>query len=179
MRTGTRGSARRRTPPSPTSRDQDRSTQAFQASGRASLTPNPWLTVTGGGLYQRSFTSSLRNGDVFSQYARVDASLSLSPAPALSGTGTIARVLIAQRPTTLGTLQVNYFPLRGDLQLTFAYSRTLDTTAQLTTESFVPALRWNLTREVSLRSSYTYLRNDAPALLLVSRAFEITLLVSL
>ncbi len=159
--------------------DPDRTTDAFQTTGRVSLTPNPWITVTTGGQYQRSFTTSIKNGDVFQQYGRADASLSVSPVPAASATGTIARIIMGPRPTTLGTLQLSYFPLRGDLQISFAYSKTLDTAAQLTTETFIPALRWNLSREISLRSAYTYVRNDAPVMLLVTRSFETSLLISL
>ncbi len=159
--------------------DPDRNTDAMSASGRLSLTPNPFLSMSVGGQYQRAFTSSFKFGDVFSQYLRADGSLSLSPAPALSATGTLSRILLGDRPTTLGTMTLSYFPLRGDLQLSAAYSKTFDTAAERTTEAFTPALRWNLSREVYIRSSYNYVRNDAAVLSVVSRAVEIALLVSL
>jgi hypothetical protein len=157
----------------------ERTATTFQTSGTTSLTPNTWLTLTAGGLYSRSFATSIDVGNVFTQFARVDASAAFTPAPALSAAGTISRVLIGARPTTLGTVQVNYFPLRGDVQLAVAYSNTLDTAAEATTELLTPSLRWNIRRGVSLTSSYTFLENVAPAQTLVSRAFLTTLLISL
>jgi hypothetical protein len=157
----------------------DRTTDSFDASGRISLTPNPWVTVAADAQYDRSFTTSLTLGDVFAQYLKVDGSLTLSPAPALTATAIVSRIVFGTRPTTLGTLELNYYPLRGDLQFNFTYSKTFDTATQLTTEYYVPSVRWNVSREVSLRSSYTYATNDVPVLKLVSRVFLITLLVAL
>ncbi|BDG05243.1 hypothetical protein [Anaeromyxobacter oryzae] len=157
----------------------DRTAQSFQASGTTSLTPNTVVTGSIGGLYSRSLTSSPETGDVLTQFARVDASLSVTPAPALSGAGTVSRVLLGAKLTTLGTLQLNYSPLRGDVQLGVAYSSTLDTAAGTRTQIFTPSLRWNLRRNVSLTSSYTWLRNVVPVQTLVSRALSATLLVTL
>jgi hypothetical protein len=159
--------------------EDERTTRGFQTSGRASLTPNRWVSLSAGGQYSWSLVSTVEGGDVMNQSALVDGSVALKPFPAASATGTVSRVLIGTRPTTLGTVQLNYFPLRGDLQLAFAYSKTLDTAAEATTELFSPTLRWNIRRGVSLRSSYTYLRNEAPVLLLVSRGIEATLLITL
>jgi hypothetical protein len=157
----------------------DRSAQAGQASFTVSLTPNRWVTLSSGVLYSRSVASSPELGDVLTEFGRLDASVSLSPAPALSAAATVSRVFLAERPTTLSTLQLNYSPLRGDLQLAFAYSKTLDTTADATTESYGPSLRWNIRRGVSLTSAYTLLNDEAPAQLQHSRVVSVNLLVSL
>jgi hypothetical protein len=156
-----------------------RETTAGQASGTASFTPNRFVTVTAGVLYSRSVSFTPETGDVVSEFARADASLTFTPAPALSAAGTVSRVLLGERPTTLATMQLNYFPLRGDLQLTFAYSKTLDTAAEATTEVYGPTLRWNLRRGVSLTSSYTFVENVAPVQLLQSRVLSANLLVAL
>lgn len=156
-----------------------RTTRTAQASGTSTFTPNRVLTLTAGVQYNRSLASSPDTGDVLTEFGRVDGSIALTPAPALSATGTLARVFLGIRPTTLATVQLNYFPLRGDLQLAATYSRTLDTEAEATTEILTPSLRWNLRRGLSLTSSYTYLRNEAPVQTLTSRAFVASLLLSL
>ena len=137
------------------------------------------MTLSVGGLYSRSLATSPEEGGIVTQFARVDASASVTPAPALSGSGTVSRVLIGAQPSTLGTLQLNYFPLRGDLQLAIAYSNTFDTAAAATTRILTPSLRWNIRRGVSLTSSYTLLRNVAPVQTLDSRALWVTLLITL
>jgi hypothetical protein len=156
----------------------ERTGQAFQASGTTSLTPNTVVTLSVGGLYSRSVTSTPETGDLLTQFARADATVSLTPAPALSGAGTVSRVLIGGTPTTLGTLQLNYFPLQGDVQLSFAYSSNFDTAADARTQILTPSLRWNVRRGVSLTTSYTWLRNVAPVQTLVQRAFVATLLIT-
>jgi hypothetical protein len=157
----------------------ERTARSGQGGGTASFTPNRFVTLTTGVLYSRSVSSSPDSGDLLTDFGRVDASLSLTPAPALSAAGTVSRIFLGARPTTLATLQLNYFPLRGDLQLAFAYSKTLDTTADATTESYGPTLRWNIRRGVSITSSYSVLENAAPAQTLASRVFAATLLVTL
>jgi len=157
----------------------DRTTDSFDASGRVQLTPNPWVSVAGSAQYNRSFTTSLTLGDVFAQYLRVDGSLTLTPVPALTATGTVSRLVLSSRPTTFGTVELNYYPLRGDLQFNFTYSRTFDTANELTSEYWIPSIRWNVSRVISLRSSYTYSTNEVPVLSLVSRVFLISLLVAL
>jgi hypothetical protein len=76
-------------------------------------------------------------------------------------------------------VQANYSPLRGDLQLGVAYSKTLDTEAEATTELLSPSLRWNIRSGVSLTASYTYVENASPAQTLASRALAARLLIVL
>jgi hypothetical protein len=156
-----------------------RKTSTGQASGSASFTPNPLVALTLSVLYSRTVSFTDVTGDVVTESARVGGTLSLTPAPALSAAGTVSKIVLGERPTTLATLQLNYFPLRGDLQLAFAYSKTLDTTAEATTEIYGPTLRWNVRRGVSLTSSYTVLNNVAPVQALSSRIFSTNLLITL
>jgi hypothetical protein len=153
--------------------------RSFQTSGTMSLTPNPYVTLSGGGLYSRSLVSDPLIGDTLAQFGRVDGSVSLTPAPAVSATGTVSRVLLGARPTTLATMQLNYFPLRGEVHLAVAYSKTLDTEADATTELLSPSLRWNIRSGVSLNASYTVLENASPTQTLDSRAFAARLLIIL
>jgi hypothetical protein len=156
-----------------------RETRSFQTSGTTSLAPNRYVTVSGGALYSRSLDSDPEIGDVLTQHARVDASVAVTPAPAVSGTGTVSRVLLGTRPTTFATVQLNFAPLRGDLQLALSYSKTLDTEADTTNEIFNPSLRWSIRRNISLTASYTFLETIAPVQTLTSRALTGTLLVVL
>jgi hypothetical protein len=156
-----------------------RTTRSFQASGTTSLTPNAYVTLSGGALYSRSVASDPIFGDTLTRFGRVDGSVSITPAPALSAVGTVSRVLVGVRPTTLATMQLNYFPLRGEVQLAVAYSKTLDTQADATTEILSPSLHWTVRSGVSLDASYTLLESDAPAQTLATRAFAARLLVLL
>jgi hypothetical protein len=156
-----------------------RVSRTFQASGSTSLTPNSWVTVTAGGLYSRTLDSDVDLGDTLTQFGRVDGSLSLTPAPALSASGTVSRVVLGERPTTLATVQVNYFPLRGEVQVAVSYSKTLDTEAESTTEFLTPSLRWNIRSGISLTASYTALENVTAVQDLSSRALTANLLIIL
>jgi hypothetical protein len=156
-----------------------RVSRSGQTSGTLSLVPNRYVTLSGGALYSRSVASDPEVGDVLTQFGRVDGSVSLTPAPALSASGTISRVLLGARPTTLATLQLNYFPLRGEVQLAVAYSKTLDTEAEATTEILSPSLRWNVRSGVSLTASYALVENVSPVQTLDSSAFTARLLILL
>jgi len=157
----------------------ERTAQTGQAGGTLSLTPNRWVTLTGAVLYSRSVASSPDTGDVLTEFGRLDGTVSLTPAPALSAAGTLSRLFGSVRPTTLATMQLNYFPLRGELQLNLFYTKTLDTAADVTTETYGPTLRWNVRRNVSLTSSYTVVRNTAPVQTLASRVAAVSLLITL
>lgn len=156
----------------------ERKASSGQATATASFTPNSLVALTLGVLYSRTVSFTAETGDVVTNFARADASLSFTPAPALSASATVSRVLVAETPTTLATVQLNYFPLRGDLQLSFAYSKTLDTAAEATTETYGPTLRWNIRRGISLTSAYTFINTDAPVQLIESRAFTTNLLIT-
>jgi hypothetical protein len=156
-----------------------RVSRSVQANGSTSFAPNPRVALTVGALYSRTMLSDPEIGETWSQFARVDGTLSLTPGPAFSMTATLSRVVIAIQPTTYGTLNVNYAPFRGDVQLTLAYSETLDTAAQYRTRSFTPSLRWNIRGGTFLTASYALVKTSAPVQATDSRAFMTTLLVVL
>jgi hypothetical protein len=156
-----------------------RSAQTFQTATSTSLVPNAKVTITGGALYSRTMTSDPDLGSSWSQMARVDGSLSITPAPALSAAATVSRLVIAVRPTTYATLNANYSPFRGDLQFSATYSKSLDTEAQSTTEFFTPAIRWNVRSGVFLTVAYTMVSTSTPAQKTDSRALTGTLLINL
>jgi hypothetical protein len=156
-----------------------RTTRSVETSGSTSLRPNRFVTVSAGGLYSYAIRTEPDVDDIWSQFARVDGSISLTPAPSLSAAATVSRVLIAERPTTLATLRAGFSPLRGDLQLSIGYSKTLDTGAEATTEILTPSLRWNVRRGVSLRGSYTFLEEESRVQVRTSRAVTATLLVTI
>jgi hypothetical protein len=156
-----------------------RKSSAGQANASASFTPNSLVSLTLGVLYSRSVSFTVETGDVVTTFARGDATLAFTPAPALSASGTVSRVFISTRPTTLATMQLNYFPLRGDLQLSFAYSKSLDTATASTTELYGPSLRWNVRPGVALTSTYQVQENVSPAQTQDLRTLTTNLLLTL
>ena len=70
-------------------------------------------------------------------------------------------------------------PLRGEVQFSVAYSSSLDTAADATTEYFTPSLRWNLRGDTSLTASYTYFKNTSPVQTAYSRIAALNLIVNL
>jgi hypothetical protein len=156
-----------------------RVTRTVQSTTSTAFAANAHVTLTLGALYSRTMQSDPDIGESWSQFARVDGTLSVAPAPALSATGTVSRVVIGLRPTTYATVNFNYAPLRGDVQLTVAYSETLDTQAEYRTRSFTPSLRWNIRGGTFLTASYALVETSAPVQTTDSRAFTTTLLVVL
>ena len=156
-----------------------RVSRTVQANGSTAFAPNTRVTLTLGALYSRTMLSDPDLGESWTQFARVDGTLSLTPGPAFSASATLSRVVIAVRPTTYGTLNVNYAPFRGDVQLTLAYGETLDTAAQYSTRSFTPSLRWNIRGGTFLTASYALVQTSAPVQTTDSRAFTTTLLIVL
>jgi hypothetical protein len=114
-------------------------------------------------------------GTSWSQFLRADGSITITPAPALSATATVNRVIVGLNPTTYATVNASYTPLRGDLQLSLGYSKTLDTFSQSTSELFSSAVRWNVRRGVFLTVAYTVAGTTAPALTTGARSLFTTL----
>jgi hypothetical protein len=153
--------------------------QNGQASGTTSFSPNPYVTLSVGGLYSRTFVSDPDLGDTLTQYGRVDGTMSLYPAPALTASGTVSRVFLGERPSTFASVQGAFSPLRGELQLAVSYAKTLDTDTRSTTEQLAPSLRWQIRSGLSLTVAYTDLRSSTPALSQSTRALTGSLLVVL
>ena len=145
----------------------------------ASLVPNPQVTLT---LAWISNLSSVWVGNqppVTSSSARVDAGLTLRVTSAISAAATVGRRLTGAIPTTSGSAQVNYAPLRGDLQLTAAYSSTFDTASQSTLRTFAPGLRWSIRPGVQATASWSMLDTSSPVGTARSRLLGVGLGVSL
>lgn len=145
----------------------------------AMFIPNPWVSFTLGWISDLSVRQVPDEPSVGTSSARIDASMTLRPTNSVSAVGTISRILFGEVPSTYGTLQLNYSPLRGDLQLYVTYSRTFDTAAQSTTEFFTPGLRWNVRPGVQLTGSYTLLNTTAPVRETRSRTLNLGLSILL
>lgn len=154
-------------------------TRNGQVTGTTSFAPNPYVTLSVGGLYSRTLVSDPTLGDTLTQYGRVDGTMSLYPAPALTASGSVSRVFLGERPTTFASVQGSFSPLRSELQLAVSYSKTLDTDSRSTTEQFAPSLRWNVRSGLSLIVAYTDLRVVSPAQTQATRALTANLLVVL
>jgi hypothetical protein len=128
----------------------------------AILTPNPWVSFTLAWISTLSLLQVPEEPVVQTTTARIDASLTLRPTSALSAVATVSRILAGQVLSTYGTVQLNYSPLRGDLQFFVIYSKTFDTAAQSTIEQFSPGVRWNVRPGIQLNASYSLLNNSAP-----------------
>jgi len=105
--------------------------------------------------------------------------VTLRPTNAISAIATVSRILMGAVPTTYGTVQLNYSPLRGDLQLSIVYSKTFDTAAQSTVELFTPGIRWNVRPGIQLTATYTLLNNTAPVSVTHSRSLSLGLSILL
>jgi len=152
--------------------------RSVSATAIASLIPNRFVTLTGTWLYNASWTSGGDQPESSSQFERVDGSLTVSPAPALSVSASVARVILGPRPTTLASFLGSYSPLRGDLQLSLSFSRSLDTALDATTQLASAGVRWNVRPGVVLSSAYTLLDSSAQVAAIRSRVFLTTLLIS-
>jgi hypothetical protein len=152
-----------------------RLSRTLSATGSTTLTPNAYVTVTGGALYSYQWMSDPDLGTSWSQFLRADGSVTITPAPTVTGSGTVSRVVIGVNPTTFATGNLSYSPLRGDVQLSLAYSKNLDTFSQTTNELFSAALRWNIRRGVLWTTSYSIAGTSAPKLTSGSRSILTTL----
>lgn len=126
------------------------------------LTPSPRASLAVGWLATHTRTYAFDGSRSSDTAQRADATLSLRPAPAISAVGSVSRTFTGPRPFTTGTAQINYSPLRGDLRLTLAYSRTFDTLSETTIEAFSPTLRWYLRQNLQLSASYAHLATTTP-----------------
>ncbi|MEI6226032.1 MAG: hypothetical protein WCS72_14870, partial [Deltaproteobacteria bacterium] len=146
-------------------------TWSGSVNATTTLTPNPWMSFTLGWISNISISQPVDAPTVNNSTARVDGSMTLRPTNSISAVGTISRILFGAVPSTYGTVQLNYSPLRGDLQLYVTYSKTFDTASLSTTELLTPGLRWNVRPGVQITGSYTLLNSTAA----VSQAHSRTL----
>jgi hypothetical protein len=151
------------------------------ASGSATLAlaPNPWVALNATYTNSTTWASGgfLPESIVGSQ--QIYATLIATPFPSLSASAQVTWLLLPQHVSTLASFQVNFSPLRGDLQLSFSYTRTLNTASDSIAQYFSPSLRWNLLRGVFLNASYNLNDTWAPVGSLSSRIFATSLLIIL
>jgi hypothetical protein len=143
------------------------------------ITPNPWVAFTVGWLSTLNILQLPQEPGVTSTTGRIEGTVTLRPTNAISAIGTITRIVTGGPATTLGTLQLNYSPLRGDLQFSVSYSRTFDTAAQSTNEIFTPGLRWNVRPGIQVNAFYILLNSSAPVSQLNSRSLSLGLSILL
>jgi hypothetical protein len=139
------------------------------------ITPNPWVSFTLAWLSGLGFRQEYDLPATRSMTGRIDASATLRPTNAISAVATVSRIVAGAVPSTYGTLQLNYAPLRGDLQLTLLYSKTFDTAAQSTIELFTPSIRWNVRPGIQFTVTYTLLNSSAPVSVTHSRSISLGL----
>ncbi len=125
------------------------------------VAPNRWVTFTLGWLWGLSIVQEPEEPSITTPQSRVDASITLRPTSAISLVGTVTRVLAGGPKDTFGSIQANWTPLQGDLQLGIGYSKTFDTASQSTVETLTPSARWNVRPGIQLTGSYTLLNTAA------------------
>jgi hypothetical protein len=144
-----------------------------------SFAPNPWVTFTLGWASTLTLLQVPGEDTIGTTTGRIDASLTVRPTNSLSAIGTITRIVTGDRPTTFGTVQLNWSPLRGDLQLSIVYSKTFDVASQSTNEIFTPGLRWNVRQGIQLTAIYNLLNTTAPVNRTQSRSLSLGLSIIL
>jgi hypothetical protein len=144
-----------------------------------SFAPNPWVTFTLGWAYGLALLQVPGEDTVGTTTGRIDSSLTVRPTNSLSAVATVTRIISGDRPTTFGTVQLNWSPLRGDLQLSIVYSKTFDVTSQSTSELFTPGLRWNVRQGIQLTASYILVNTAAPVSRTNSRSLSLGLSILL
>jgi hypothetical protein len=164
------------------SRDElERTTQGVQGSGSLSIVPNRYM-----GLYTSgSFSSSVQSGGGLPERpdhrGTFQSSISLSPFPALSVSASIQRVFLnAAPPSTLYSFGGGFSPLRGgDLQLTYQYQESLDSSSETRTRVHGPGLRWNIRRGSFLNAGYSFQTTRDPSQTQTGQAISASLVISL
>jgi hypothetical protein len=144
-----------------------------------SFAPNPWVTFTLGWTSTLNLLQVPGEDTVGITTGRIDSSLTIRPTNSLSAIGTISRIVAGDRPTTFGTVQLNWSPFRGDLQLSLLYSKTFDVASQSTNEIFTPGLRWNVRQGIQFTAIYNLLNATAPVNRTNSRSLSLGLSILL
>jgi hypothetical protein len=156
-----------------------RASNVGSGSVTLALVPNPLVALNA--TYTNS-TTWLSGGflpDDIIRSQRVYATLIATPFPSLSASAQVTWMILPQHVSTLASFQVNFSPLRGDLQLSFAYTRTLNTAGDSIAQYISPSMRWNLLRGVFLNASYNLNDTSSPIGSTSSRIFATTLLIIL
>jgi hypothetical protein len=156
-----------------------RATNLVSANATLALIPNPYMSLTTTYGASSTWTSGGFLPDDSTRAQRLESTLILLPWPSLSGSATVTWDILALRPTVLATFQLNFNPLRGNLQLGFSFTRTLNTAADTITQVIYPSIRWNIRPGVFLNAAYFLTDISAPVVSTASRTLTTSLLISL
>jgi hypothetical protein len=149
------------------------------ANAVASIVPNRVLSATASWLLNVVRTFGTLEPIPNAVTHRVEVTATFTPSAAVAASGTLTRVISGLHPTTLASGQLTYAPFRGDLQLSLAASRTLDTVAQSTNGLLSPSLRWLVRRGVTVTASYSLLDVSSPVQTTRSQVISASLMVAL
>jgi hypothetical protein len=145
-----------------------------------SLTPNPWVALSGGFGYSNARTTGGARGDLRDEQSRLDGTLTFTPVPAISGSAGVSRVVANGTPYTLANVNASVSPFPGgDLYMAFAYNETLDTRADQRIRGWGPTLRWKIRGASYLDAAYTVLDSTSPSQDTHSRVFNTRLSLAL
>ena len=156
-----------------------RASTGLNGNATLALVPNPWVSLTTTYSYDLVLSSGGFLPEASVRSSRLNATLILTPIPALSASATADWLIIGTRPALYATFQLNYAPLQGDLQLGFAYSRTLDTASNAITQFISPSLRWTIRQGVFLNAAYNFNDSSGPVLSIRSRVLNTSLIIIL
>jgi hypothetical protein len=156
-----------------------RANTGVNGTATLALVPNQWISLTTTYNYAMVWSSGGFLPDAAAETARINATLILTPIPALSASATADWLITGVRPALYATFQLNYSPLKGDLQFGFAYARTLDTASEVVTQYISPSLRWTIRPGVFLNAAYNFNDSDGPVLSIRTRVLNTSLIIIL
>jgi hypothetical protein len=160
--------------------DKGRTSRGTTAAVGFSIVPNPILSTT----WNASYTTSTQTGAGLPEQSDwrgiLEATASLSPFRSLALAGNVVRLFGKSGASTLVNFNggLALFP-GGDLQLSYAYQESLDSSAQSRTRTHGPGLRWNIRPGWILTSAYTVQHNSTPSQALDGQAFSVNLVITL
>lgn len=155
-------------------------TRSTSASGSATFEPNRVLSFTGSVAYTSTAQSGGGRPDRSEDSGVVDATLSLSPFPALALGATLSRYFAVARPATLASFNGSFSPFPGGaLQLRYGYQETLDTGAEARTRTHGPGVRWNIRTGWYVDAAGSFAYSDTPSQTVETRSVFANLLITL
>jgi hypothetical protein len=150
-------------------------THGAQLGATGDIVPHRTFRLSGGWQLRRTVTGVGEN-----RTQTVNAAASFSPTEATSVSASVVRIIEGARPTTLGGLSLAMSPFQGGaVQLRFNASRSIDTTAETTSNVVSPGLRWNIRPGWSADVGYSWVKMDGPVSRSNMRTLDASLVASL
>lgn len=158
--------------------ENGRVTRAETASLGLSVVPNRVLSTSMSGSLSHSTQTGGGQADQSDRRGVLEGTVSVSPFRTLSLAATVVRFFGTAGNSTLVNFNggLSLFP-QGDLQLSYSYQESLDTSGQTRTRTHGPSARWNIRRGWYLTSNYTFQHSTAPAQTLDGQALSVNLLL--